>query len=126
MVVTLDEAIELRLLLQKVPRCRLRGLFLQRQVHALVSAVLFGMTRSNAFNEYPQPQPPHGKLAQAAKRVASCPGEASSEYYRPEQIGELFRAIDGFSGTFPVVCALRWHLTCLSGRASTLCHCRSR
>jgi hypothetical protein len=62
-VEALQEVIEPRLLLQEVPRCRLGRLLLQRQMHALVPAILLRMARADALDRDPQPQPPHVYIA---------------------------------------------------------------
>ena len=56
-VVALDERVESRLLLQHVGRRRLRRFGLQRQVHPLVAAVLFGMP--GAIRSRPMPSRSH-------------------------------------------------------------------
>ena len=53
LVVALDEAIELRLLLQEVLRGRLGRLLLQCQVHALVPAVLLRVAGLDALDRDP-------------------------------------------------------------------------
>lgn len=55
-VVALDEAIELRLLLQEVLGRTLRDLLLRRQVHALVPTVLLRMAQLNAFDADAEPR----------------------------------------------------------------------
>ena len=49
-----DELIEARLLLQEVLGGGLGGLLLQRQVHALVAAILLGMSGLDALEVDPQ------------------------------------------------------------------------
>ena len=49
-VVLLDEGIEARLLLQQIRHRRLGGLLLEGEMHALVPAVLLGMTGSDALD----------------------------------------------------------------------------
>ena len=68
-VVAIDEVIELGLLLQEVVRGGLGGLFFQRQVHALVAAILLGMTGLDALDANAQAQPPDGELAQVLEGV---------------------------------------------------------
>jgi hypothetical protein len=45
-----DEGVEPGLLLQRIGRRGLRGFGLQREMHALVPPVLFGMSGPNAFD----------------------------------------------------------------------------
>jgi hypothetical protein len=49
----------------EVARGGFGGLFLQRQVHALVTAVLLRMSRLDALDLNSSPQPPHRELAQS-------------------------------------------------------------
>ena len=49
-VVNLDELIKAFLLLQKIERSWLGGLFLEGQVHALMASVLFGMARLDTLD----------------------------------------------------------------------------
>jgi hypothetical protein len=53
-----------RLLLQKVPRGRLGGFFLQREMHAFMTTILLGMTWLDAFDANAEAKPPDGELAQ--------------------------------------------------------------
>ena len=50
LVVAVDEVVELGLLLQEVLRGGLGGFLLQGQVHALVAAVLLGVTGLDALD----------------------------------------------------------------------------
>ena len=54
LVVLLDEGIELRLLLEEVLAGRLGGFLLEGQMHALMTAVLLGMTGLDPLNLDPQ------------------------------------------------------------------------
>ena len=59
----IDEGIEARLLLQRVG-CGGFGRFdFQREVHALMPAVLLRMAGANALDLNPQPEPPDGQFA---------------------------------------------------------------
>ena len=59
-VVLLDEGIEARLLLQEIGDRRLGGLLFEREMHALVPPVLFGMAGADAFDADAEPEPPDG------------------------------------------------------------------
>ena len=69
LVVAGDEGIKAGLLLQPVGRRGLRGLFLQREMHPFVPAILLRMPRFDAFDLDPEPQPPDREFAQAVERV---------------------------------------------------------
>jgi len=58
----LQEGVKVPLLLQDVGARRASGFFLQRQIHALMAAVLLWMTGADAFDANAQAQPPHGEL----------------------------------------------------------------
>src|ERR1043166_1345587 len=75
-VVVLDELIKASLLLQEVLARRLGGFLLQRQVHALVSAVLLRLPGLDTLERDPQAQPPHRELAQAEERGGAGEGHA--------------------------------------------------
>ena len=68
-VVLVDEGIEACLLLQDVVGGGLGRFFLQRQVHALVPAVLFGMARFGPLDLNAEPEPPHGEFAEPVQRL---------------------------------------------------------
>jgi len=72
----LDELVEPSLLLQKIPSGRLGGLFLQREMHAFVAAVLLRVARLDPFDADAQPQPPDGQFAQVEQRVSRSEGYA--------------------------------------------------
>ena len=57
-VVNPDEVIKAFLLLQEVERGGLGGLLFERQVHAFVTAVLFGVSWLDALEVDAQAQPP--------------------------------------------------------------------
>jgi len=71
-VVTADECIELGLLLEKVAGSWLGGFFLERQVHAFMTAVLLGMPRFDALDANAEAEPPHRQLAQSEQSVGTC------------------------------------------------------
>src|SRR5215472_19171496 len=71
-----DELIEAGLLLEVVLRGGLGGFLLQRQVHALMAAVLLWMPRFDALDVDPEPQPPDRESGEAKERVGSCEGWA--------------------------------------------------
>ena len=62
-VEAMDERVEPHLLLEHVVRSGPRRLGLEREVHALVAAVLFRMSRRNTLEPNAEPQPPHGEFA---------------------------------------------------------------
>src|SRR5208337_2818508 len=64
------------LLLKEVCSGGFRGFFLQRQMHALMAAVLLGMAGLDPFNANPQSEPPDGKLAQIEQGVGGSEGNA--------------------------------------------------
>ena len=59
-----------------IPRsgARLGGLFLQGQMHALMTAILLRMARFDALNTSSQTQPPDGQLAEVEQRVSGSEG----------------------------------------------------
>jgi hypothetical protein len=57
--------------MQEVLPCRLGSLFLERQMHPLMPAVLFGMSRLDALDGNTQTQPPDGQFAQAEEGAAA-------------------------------------------------------
>lgn len=58
------ELVEAGLLLQAVDAWRSGSFLLERQVHALMAAVLLGMARLDTLDVDAQAQPPYGKLGQ--------------------------------------------------------------
>src|SRR6185295_14883894 len=64
-----DESIEAGLLLKDVFAGWSGRLFFQRQVHALMPAVLLGTARPDALQRDPEPQPPHRQLRQIVEPV---------------------------------------------------------
>jgi hypothetical protein len=75
-VIARDERIEARLLLQEV-QCRGLGRFaFQRQMHALVAAILLGMTWLDALDADAQAQPPHRQACEAIERVTAAKRDA--------------------------------------------------
>ena len=75
-VVAVDEVIEPGLLLQEVAAGRLGGFLLQRQMHALVAAVLLRVAGLDALDLDAEPQPPDRELAQAEEGVGTGEGHA--------------------------------------------------
>jgi hypothetical protein len=69
LVVAHDEVIEAGLLLQDIGR--LRGFFLQREMHPLVPPVLFRVARLNTLELNAQAEPPHGQFAQPPLHTAN-------------------------------------------------------
>ena len=65
----LNEVVELGLLLQDVGASWPGGFFLQRQVHAFMSAVLLRMAGLDAFDADAESQPPHRKLREIEQAV---------------------------------------------------------
>ena len=72
----LDEGIELGLLLKQVGAGGPRGFFLERQMHALMPAVLLRMAGPNAFDADAQPQPPDRKLGEIEQPIGRSEGNA--------------------------------------------------
>jgi hypothetical protein len=75
-VVAIDEIIELGLLLQEVAGSRLGGLQLERQVHALVAAVLLRVAGFDAFDRNAEPEPSDREFGQVEERIGACEGDA--------------------------------------------------
>jgi hypothetical protein len=65
-----DEIVELGLLLKKVASSGLGSLFLQSEMHALVTAVLLRMARLDPLNADAEPQPPDRQLAQVKQSMS--------------------------------------------------------
>jgi hypothetical protein len=63
-VVARDEIVEPGLLLEHVGGRRFGRFALQREVHALMAAVLLRMARFDRFDLDAEAQPPNGELAQ--------------------------------------------------------------
>src|ERR1700686_4048332 len=75
-VVALDEAIEACLLPQEILRGRMSSFLLERQVHALMTAVLLRAAGPDALDANPEPQPPHRQLAQAEEGAGTGKGHS--------------------------------------------------
>ena len=84
-VVLVDEGVEPGLLLEDVGRGRSCGVGLQREVEALVPAVLFGVARGDPLQPDAQAQPPHGELAQPIQGVG---GGERDAVVRPNGLGQ--------------------------------------
>ncbi len=69
LVIAGNKRVEAGLLLEDVGRGRLGRFGLQREMHALVPAVLFGMPGSDPLDLNPESQPPDRQPAQAVERV---------------------------------------------------------
>ena len=65
----MHEGIEPPLLLQHVGGGGAGGFGFERQVHALMAAVLFGVARRDALEPNAEPQPPDREFAQSVQRV---------------------------------------------------------
>ena len=72
----LDEVIEPRLLLKKVGAGWFGGFFFQSEMHALVTTVLLGMARLDAFDADAQAEPPDRELAQGEQGMSGSEGNA--------------------------------------------------
>jgi hypothetical protein len=70
------ELVEASLLLQEVGCSRFGGLFLEREMHAFVTAILLGMTRLDALDADAEAQPPDRQLAQVEQSVCGSEGHA--------------------------------------------------
>jgi hypothetical protein len=71
-----DELIEASLLLEEVLGGGLGGLLLERQMHALMAAVLLRVSGLDALDIDPEPQPPHRQARQTKERVGAGEGSA--------------------------------------------------
>ena len=71
-----DERIEARLLLQAVHSGWSGRFLLERQVHALVPAVLLRMAGLDALDGDAQAQPPYGQLGEVEQRIGTGDGDA--------------------------------------------------
>ena len=71
----LDEGVEASLLLEAAHAGWAGGFPLQREVYALVAAVLLGMTRLDALDLDAEPQPPDGKLGKVEERIGAGEGD---------------------------------------------------
>jgi hypothetical protein len=76
LVEDVDEVIKPGLPLQEVETGWFGGFFLQGEMHALMTAILLGMIRLDAFNANPKPEPPDGKFAQVEQGVGGSEGDA--------------------------------------------------
>ena len=74
-----EEGVEACLLLQAVHARRAGCLLLEREVHALVAAVLLGVAGLDALDGDAEPQPPDGKLARVEEGVGGAKGTPLSE-----------------------------------------------
>src|SRR6185312_16460668 len=72
----LEEGIELGLLLKQVGAGWASGFFFERQVHALMPAVLLRMTRPDAFDADAQAKPPHREAREIEQPVGRSEGNA--------------------------------------------------
>jgi hypothetical protein len=71
----LDEDLKPGLLLETGHARRACGLLVQRQVHALVAAVLVRVAGLDALDGDAEPQPPHGQLRQVVEPVGAGEGK---------------------------------------------------
>jgi len=71
-----QKVVEPGLLLEHVRGGRLGGFALEREVHALVPAVLLWVSGCDAFDLDPQSQPPHRQLAQPVEGMRRCERDA--------------------------------------------------
>ena len=76
MVEDLNELVEAGLLLQEVAGRRLGGFFLEREMHALVTAILLRSTGFDALDANTEAQPPDRKFAQVEQGVSRSEGNA--------------------------------------------------
>src|SRR6187431_3297754 len=72
----LNEDVEALLLLQRVPARRPGGFLLEGEVHALVAAVLLGMTRLDAFDLDTEAQPPDRELGEIEQAIGAGKGHS--------------------------------------------------
>ena len=66
--IALGGPVEARLLLKKIGGGQLGSLFLQREMHAFMAAVLLRMAGLDPFDADAQAQPPHRELAKRARK----------------------------------------------------------
>jgi hypothetical protein len=69
-VVAFDERVEAGLLLEDIGDRGLGGFLLQREMHALVPAVLLGVPWLDALDRDAQAQPPDRELAQTIEHIS--------------------------------------------------------
>src|SRR6185369_9004388 len=81
----LDKGVELGLLLKEVGAGRTSRFFLQRQMHAFVTAVLLWMTGLDALDGDPQPEPPHRKFRELKQSMRRSEGNSVVRANRPRQ-----------------------------------------
>jgi hypothetical protein len=67
----LPEGVEARLLLQAVQAGRAGGLLLEREMHALVTAILLWMAGLDALDRNAQAQPPNRELGEVEQGVGA-------------------------------------------------------
>src|SRR3984893_2131484 len=75
-IVAIDEVVELGLLLQEVFPSRFSGLQLQRQMHALMAAVLLRAAWFDALDLDAEPEPPDGELGEVEEGIRTGEGNA--------------------------------------------------
>jgi hypothetical protein len=102
-VVLLNECIELGLPLKEVGSGGECGFLLEREVHALVAAVLLRMTGANAFDANAQAQPPHREAGKVEQSVGRGEGNAAAGTNGARQTPFFEKTLEGRqSGLFPV------------------------
>jgi hypothetical protein len=75
----LDKVVEAGLLLQTVDSGRSGCFFLQRQMHALVAAVLLRVARLDALDGDAEPQPPHREFGEIEEAFGLANGTPLSD-----------------------------------------------
>jgi hypothetical protein len=94
----LEEAIEAGLLLQAVGAWRAGGLLLEGEVHALVAAVLLGVSWLDALDGDAESEPPDGELGEIEEGVGAGKGDAIVGADGARQSALTEEALEGGAG----------------------------
>jgi hypothetical protein len=99
-VVTREELVEPGLLLEHVGGRRFGRFALQREVHALMAAVLLRVARFDPLDLDPESQPPHGQLAQPVNGMGGRKRDAVVGANHLREAKLLERAFEDREGKF--------------------------